>query len=74
MKKRLLATLILVAGVTAGCGDEEDAVGIYKSSVFTGEWQLMGTLHGWVDDYDVCLEIIEYLQREEPGRYQCRDL
>lgn len=75
MRRPLLAALVLGAVVMCiGCGEEEGAVGIYKTSAFTGEWLLMGSLHGWADDYDVCLEIIEYLQREEPGRYDCRYL
>ena len=73
--KKYMGILLLAAALaSAGCGEEEGAVGIYKTSLFTGEWLLMGTLHGWVDDYDVCLEIIGYLEREEPGRYACRYL
>ena len=32
----------------------------------------MSTLHEWVDDYDVCLKIISYREREEHGRYAYR--
>ena len=76
MRKRTLVAVILTAMtvVFTSCGEEEGAVGIYKTSLFTGEPLLMGSLHGWVDDYDVCLELVEYLEREEPGRYSCRYL
>ncbi len=70
-----MGILALASALTlVGCGEEQGAVGIYKTSLFTGEWLLMGTLHGWVDDYDVCLEIIGHLNQEEPGRYDCRYL
>ena len=51
------------------------AVGIYQSSAISpNEWQHVATIHGWLDDFDVCLEIVEFLEREEPGRYVCRSV
>lgn len=50
-----------------------DAAGIYKSSMFDpDDWQHVATIHGWADDFDVCEEIVEFLERKEPGRYMCR--
>lgn len=73
-----MLTAVLLSIVAACSTDlipesqEEDAVGIYKSSALNpGEWQHVATIHGWVDDYEVCTEIVGFLEQEEPGRYIC---
>ena len=73
-------SMIVLLGIVSACStgrvpesQKEDAVGIYKSSAINpNEWQHVATIHGWVDDYDVCIDIVEFLEREEPGRYICR--
>ena len=74
----MMVLLGVVSACSAGAGlvperQRADAVGIYKSSAFNpGEWQHVATIHGWADDFDVCIEIVEFLEEEEPGRYTCR--
>ena len=70
-----MAVMVVLACSTGGVPESqrEGAVGIYKSSVINpGEWQHVATIHGFVDDLDVCLEIVEFLELEELGRYECR--
>ena len=75
-----LMLMIVLLGIVSACstdhvpeGQKADAVGIYKSSaISSSELQHVATIHGWLDDFDVCLEIVEFLEREEPGRYTCR--
>ena len=72
--------LAVLVGIVSACStgvipksQKQSAVGIYKSSAITpDEWQHVATIHGWLDDLDVCLEIVEFLKRKEPGRYLCR--
>ena len=75
--------IVLLLGIVSACStgstglvpesQKEGAVGIYKSSVISpNEWQHVATIHGWLDDYDVCIDIVEFLEQEEPGRHLCR--
>ena len=79
-RSRRSAPMMVLLGMVAACStapvpesQRADAVGIYKSSAInSGEWRHVATIHGWVDDMDVCIEIVEFLEEEEPGRYACR--
>ena len=45
---------------------------LFKSSFFDeSEWQQVAIVHGWAEDKNVCDEIVEFLHRTEPDRYQC---
>ena len=74
----LMVVLLSIVSACSSTGlvpesQKEGAVGIYKSSAISpNEWQHVATIHGWLDDYDVCIDIVEFLEREEPGRYLCR--
>lgn len=81
MKQNCALTLMMVLlGMVSACStglvpesQRADAVGIYKSSAISpGELQHVATIHGWADDFDVCIEIVQFLEEEEPGRYICR--
>ena len=75
-----LKLMIVLLGMVSACStglvpesQRAGAVGIYKSSaISSGEWHHVATIHGWVDDLDVCAEIVEFLEEEEPDRYICR--
>lgn len=87
--------MMVLVGMVSACrtglvpeSQRADAVGIYQSSAIDpGEWHHVATIHGWVDDLDVCTEIVEFLEQralrltagprgeeEAPGRYRyiCR--
>ena len=79
MRKLIGAVAIVaVVAVTAlGAGvfsarQSPDRVELYQWSNFSTEWQHVATLHGWVDDYSVCLEIARCLDQDDGRRYDCR--
>lgn len=45
-------------------------VKLYKINM-AGQSEQMAVIHGWADDMDVCLEIADFLNRNEPSRYSC---
>ena len=73
---------LLLCAITTGCttclvpdDQQSGAIGVFKSSFFDpGEWQHTATIHGWADDLEVCIEIVESLNQKEPGRYMCQNL
>ena len=77
---------ILLCAITTGCvmstppclvpeEQQANAVGVFKSSFFDpGEWHHTATIHGWGDDLEACIDIVESLNQEEPGRYKCQSL
>ena len=77
-----LAAALLIFAATTACNtclvpqdQKAGAVGIFKSSAFDpNEWQHVATIHGWAEDIEVCAEIVELLEQQEPGRYICRNL
>ena len=81
----LLAVVLGCAAPTVGVQKEAEApcivpadqrdgaMGLYQaSSMAPGTWHHVGTIHGWVDDYAVCQEIVAFLNGDEPGGYICR--
>lgn len=77
-KRLLILLLCALAACDSGIvpkEQREEAVGIFKSSMFDPlDWQHVATIHGWADDLEVCEEIIEFLNEEEPNRYVCDHL
>lgn len=75
-----LTLMVVLLGMVSACSkplvpenQRANAVGIYMlSAVNPGEWHHVATIHGWADDFDVCTEIVEFLEEEQPGRYICR--
>ena len=45
-------------------------VKLYKINM-AGQSEQMAVIHGWADDMDACLEIADFLNRDEPNRYSC---
>lgn len=52
----------------------DGAVGLFKTSALASELHQVAVLHGWGDDMGVCVEIAQFLNRQEPGRYGCSHL
>lgn len=51
------------------------AMGIFKPAfVGSKDWAHVATIHGWNNDLEACLEIVEFLNTKEPDQYICSQL
>ena len=86
----MLELKLLVVGFVVGVGfgaaavwltDRTPSVGtfaegaqLYQESAILDEWHHVATIHGWVDDLDVCRDLGEYLEQTGSSRYACRPI
>ena len=75
--RTLIAAVVAVslAAAFTSCAVRQpaDVVELHQSSaVRAGLWVHVATLHGWADDYAVCLEIAEFLESART-QYRCRN-
>lgn len=82
MQRTVLAAMLAAAifgwFASSGCGpepfDSKDA-GLYQSSpVGQDGWYHVATLHGWADNFEVCREIVEFLEETGNRTYMCQGI
>lgn len=87
MNLRLLTASAVVLMALSGCGEYTPSdyfsdhkeggadYGVFKrGSFYTDELFHVATVHGFVDDLPICLQIAEMLNEAEPGMYSCQPL
>jgi hypothetical protein len=84
---RRIVSAIAALLVLSGCGEYTAAeyfsdhkeggadYGLYKrGSFYTNELYHVASVHGFVDDLPVCMQIAEMLNETEPGMFSCQPL
>ena len=81
-KAKALAVIITVS-LSSGCTDSQDVRAFFEGNkvgngtdwgVYKNYTDHLISVHGFLDDLDICIKIADMLNEDQPNTYSCKSL